>query len=89
MSATIHDDVIAILTKVLDRTPEAITAETPLTSLGVDSLGMVELIFDLEERFSISIPDSGRLAEMGLKMETVSELVDAVAELVRQRPNPS
>ena len=36
-------------------TPERVVAEAPLISLGVDSLMMLELMFEFEDRFGITL----------------------------------
>lgn len=36
--------------------PEKAVAEAPLAELGVDSLMMLELIFEFEDRFGIKLP---------------------------------
>ncbi|MES2948758.1 MAG: acyl carrier protein [Pseudomonadota bacterium] len=35
----------------------ALDAEMPLEDFGIDSLGLVELLFAIEDHFSISLPD--------------------------------
>lgn len=42
----------------LDLAPESITAEAQLAEIGVDSLMMLELMFEFEDRFGITLsPD--------------------------------
>lgn len=48
--------VIAILAAQLLLPPEDIPPDASVDALGLDSLGKVEAIFALEERFGISIP---------------------------------
>lgn len=38
--------------------PEKVVAEAPLAALGVDSLMMLELIFEFEDRFGIKLPSN-------------------------------
>ncbi len=38
-------------------TREQLTPEAQLSALGVDSLGLIELMFQVEDRFGISLPD--------------------------------
>ena len=49
--------VINLLSKALDVPEASITGQTELESLGADSLTVIELIFDLEEKFKIQIGD--------------------------------
>ncbi|UUU43751.1 acyl carrier protein [Streptomyces sp. NBC_00162] len=39
-------------------TGAAITPETDLRALGIDSMGAIELLFTLEDTFGISLPDT-------------------------------
>jgi acyl carrier protein len=51
----------------------------PLTELGLDSLQVVELTFDIEERFDVEIPFN---ANSDIEAKTVADLVKKVEELV-------
>ena len=35
---------------------DAIDVDAPVDQLGIDSLGLLEFLFELEDRFSVSIP---------------------------------
>ena len=48
--------------------------------LGLDSLGVMELVADVETRFGVSIP-----SEMFEKIETVGDVARAVTELQRAK----
>jgi acyl carrier protein len=37
--------------------PEKVQPDTDLTSLGIDSLSIVEFIFDVEDKFKVELPD--------------------------------
>lgn len=54
--AEIEAAVIAILARQLLLRPDEIAADAKVEALGLDSLGKVEAIFALEERFDISVP---------------------------------
>jgi acyl carrier protein len=54
--AEIETEVIAILATQLLLTPADIPPDAGVEALGLDSLGKVEAIFALEERFGIAIP---------------------------------
>jgi len=41
----------------MDNPPEALTAETRLDDIGIDSLGLLELLFELEDNYNINVPD--------------------------------
>jgi len=56
MRAEIEQAVIAILAQQLLLAPGEIAADARVDDLGLDSLGKVEAIFALEERFDIAVP---------------------------------
>lgn len=84
--AEIEDAVIAILAKQLLLAPSDISAEAGIEELGLDSLGKVEAIFALEERFGISIPfNANEPDQPDFGFASVPEIVDGVARLVAGR----
>ena len=56
--------------------PESIGEDSSLEELGLDSLGALELVFEIEEEFSVKVPDD-RIP--GLR--TVRDVCDGVEEL--------
>jgi acyl carrier protein len=81
-ASTIEEGVIDVL-KIVSRRPIAPTRESDLvTDLGFDSLQVLEVIAELEDRFDISIP----LNDMP-GTRTVGQVVTQVAALVHARPN--
>jgi acyl carrier protein len=83
--STTSDAVLEIVSNHTKVKAEDITPATLLDSLAIDSLGMVEMIFELEERFDIEIPESGNIAERFKKFKTPADIVAAVDELVLQK----
>lgn len=62
-------------------TLEGLKPSTTLEYLGLDSLDMVEFLFDIENEFAISIPDRE------FKVTTIQDMVDAVNRFIsEQRP---
>ncbi|WP_292898200.1 MULTISPECIES: acyl carrier protein [unclassified Nitratireductor] len=59
---------------------ETITLDTPLADLGIHSLELTEIIFDVEDEFNIEVEMN--TAEAWESMETVKDIVAAVRELV-------
>ncbi|MEM6759593.1 MAG: acyl carrier protein [Pseudomonadota bacterium] len=53
---SIKDKVIEIIAEQAVLEPSDVTPESTLESLGIDSLGLVESIFAIEEEFDIEIP---------------------------------
>lgn len=62
---------------------EEITLATELTSLGVHSLELTEIIFDLEEKYGIEIEMSTSDAWSSLK--NVGDMVEAVRVLIAKK----
>jgi acyl carrier protein len=80
-SISIEEGVIGVL-KSVSRRPIAPTLQSDLVAdLGFDSLQILEVIAELEDRFDISIPLNDVPAT-----RTVARVVAQVAQLVAERP---
>jgi acyl carrier protein len=67
-----------------------VTLDARLTDLGIDSLGIVEAVFAIEEAFNIAVPFNANGAGAhdtgaGFDMTTVGSIVAAVQGLIAQR----
>ena len=81
----IEHAVITILAEQAMQDPATITGEMTIEELGLDSLGLVEAIFAIEERFDISIPfNSTEPGALGVDLTSVASIVDAVKGLMAQ-----
>jgi len=70
--ASIQEQVYEIIQRKLGVNPEQITPEASFTEdLGADSLDTVELVMDLEEEFSLTIPE-----EVQEKLQTVQDAIE-------------
>ena len=58
------DTVREILSDNLDIDPETVTEDSTIESLGIDSLDMVELICELEDRLDIDFGEPEGLSTM-------------------------
>jgi acyl carrier protein len=86
---SIDNDILDILTKYAKLEGAKVTPDTKLEHIGVDSLLMVEIIFELEERFDITIPDPEFIGEQNRQFETAADVVRVVKELIQeQRQTP-
>jgi acyl carrier protein len=66
----------AILMKDYKLSPDRLTLDAPLESLGIDSLGTVELLWNIEDAFKIKLPsDPVDLPTLGDVVRFVDELV--------------
>lgn len=62
--------------------PEAVAPDATLETLGVDSLGLLELLFDIEDRFGIKMP-----AERPA-LSTVEDVAGYIDRLVVEQAGP-
>jgi acyl carrier protein len=77
----VADEVKGIIAKALKVPLDQLDSDTQLTDLGAQSLDIVEIIFELEEKFDISIPVPEGGPE-GLEYDTVGAVAQAVKRLV-------
>lgn len=83
--AEIEEAVIAILAQELLLPPGEISPDARIDDLGLDSLGKVEAIFALEERFGIAIPFNANEPDLPeFDFATVQQIVDGVERLIAQ-----
>jgi acyl carrier protein len=78
----IADGVIDVLKNVSRRPIEPALSSDLVADLGFDSLQVLEVVAELEDRFDISIP-----IDAVPSTRTVADVVDRVARLVEQRSN--
>jgi acyl carrier protein len=81
-SASLEDAVCDVLKNVSRRPIEPTLASDLVSDLGFDSLQVLELVAELEDRFDISIP----LNDVP-STRTVAQIVAQVARLVGERSN--
>ncbi len=73
---TTFERLSAILMKDYKLQPDRLTLDAPLESLGIDSLGTVELLWNIEDAFQIKLPpDPVELPTMGDVVRYVDELI--------------
>jgi acyl carrier protein len=58
---------------------EKLAATTKLENLGLDSLDIVDFLFDIENEFNIQIPDRE------FKVKTIQDMVDALDRLISEQ----
>ena len=82
----LQQKVIAILAEQAVLDVSDVTPDSTVESLGIDSLGLVEAIFAIEEAFDISVPfNANDPARSGFDMTSVASIVAAVEGLVAQK----
>ncbi|MCB1361531.1 MAG: acyl carrier protein [Rhodobacter sp.] len=85
-SDELNSRVIAILAAQALREPSGLTAGTTLESLGIDSLGLAEIIFAIEETFDVMVPFNANDPDAEtLDLSTVGSVCAAVTALVHDQ----
>ena len=81
----IEEEVLDLVGEQVGIDTQEIFLNSKLEDLNLDSVGIVELVFLLEEKFEISIPFEG-LDESELKrnFHTVSSLIDHLRKLLQK-----
>ena len=73
---TTFEQLSAILVKEYKLTPDQLTFDAQLQDLGIDSLGIVELLWNIEDAFKIKLPsDPVGLTTLGDVVSYVDQLI--------------
>jgi nodulation protein F len=83
MSDKIAETIISKIKAHASPDAGEVTLETELTELGIHSLELTEIIFDLEDEYGIQIEMS--TVEAWSNLASVKDIVEAVREIVRQK----
>ncbi|HDZ82360.1 MAG TPA: acyl carrier protein [Roseobacter sp.] len=76
------DQVIAILADQAFLDPSDVSIDSTLEQLGIDSMGVVESIFVIEEAFDISVPfNANQPGISGFDITSVASIVAGVERL--------
>lgn len=79
---SIKEQVIAIIAEQAMLEPSDIKLDNTLEDIGIDSLGLVESIFAIEEAFDISVPFNANDPNASdFDISSVGAIVEAVAQL--------
>jgi acyl carrier protein len=86
MSASVADRVIEIIAQQAVLEVTDIRLDASLEDLGIDSLGLVESIFAIEEAFDISIPfNANNPAASEFDITSVRAIIAAVEGLIARQ----
>ena len=86
MGENVKDRVIQIIAEQAVLEPSDVTMEQSLDDLGVDSMGLVEAIFAIEESFDITVPFNANEPEKSaFDITSVASVVAAVEKLVAEQ----
>ncbi len=85
MADSVKDLIVAIIAEQAVLDPADVKPESTLADLGLDSLGLVEAIFAIEEAFNISIPfNANAPGASEFDLSSVAAIIAAVEGLVAQ-----
>jgi len=80
---SIQDDVIAIIAEQALLEPGDVTPDSSLDDLGIDSLGLVESIFAIEEKFDITVPfNANDPTEGDFDISSVAKITESIQTLI-------
>jgi acyl carrier protein len=77
MPDSVTEDVLDVIAKTQRIPREKITLEGRFEELGMDSMDAVNILFALEDKFDITIPD-----EAAKKIRSIREMVEGVQKMV-------
>ena len=97
MTVEMLDEIKRIVAKRVEVPVEQVTHDTRLEDLGAGSLEVIEIVYDIEEKFGISVPikpgESSLVletetqgAKSSVKLETIGDIARAVQSLVDAKP---
>ena len=80
---SVQDKVIEIIAEQAVLDPSDITLDSTLQSLGIDSLGVVESIFAIEEAFDIQVPfNANNPSDSDFDISSVDSIIKGINVLV-------
>jgi len=84
MPSSTFDAIATVLAEKFHVDPSLVQPQSTLEALGLDSLGLMEFVFAVEDRFDVRIPEE-RLdpRQAGITLEHLAGLLD---EAVAARP---
>jgi acyl carrier protein len=86
MSDSVKDKVIGIIAEQAVLEPSDVKMDSTLEELGIDSLGLVESIFAIEETFDIQVPFNANEPEQSdFDISSVAAIVAAVEKLIAEQ----
>ena len=81
---TVKDRIVEIIAEQAVLDVSDVTMDSTLEDLGIDSLGLVESIFAIEEAFDIQVPfNANDPTESDFDISSVASIIKAVEGLVK------
>lgn len=86
MSDTVREKVVQIIAEQAVLEPADVGMDNSLEDLGIDSMGLVEAIFAIEEAFDIQVPfNANDPGDSDFDISSVAAIASAVERLVAEQ----
>lgn len=85
MNNSTNYQIKEILAKHTKMAPEDMPDDLPLENTEIDSLGMMEVMFDLEDAFDIEIPEPETIEERENQFRIIGDVVDHIESIIQQK----
>lgn len=83
---SVQEKVFQIIAEQAVLDPSDVTLDSTLDSLGIDSLGVVESIFAIEEEFDITIPFNANEPEKSdFDISSVAAIIGGIEKLISEK----
>ena len=88
MSVSVKDKVLIIIAEQAMMETSEIKLNMSVEDLGLDSLGLVEAIFSIEETFSVNVPfNANDPTASDFDISSVGAIIKAIDKLVMEKSN--
>ncbi|EAU51217.1 phosphopantetheine-binding protein [Amylibacter sp.] len=88
MSVSVKDKVLIIIAEQAMLETSEIKLNMSVEDLGLDSLGLVEAIFSIEETFSVNVPfNANDPTASDFDISSVGAIIKAIDKLVMEKSN--
>ena len=88
MAQSVQDQVIAIIAEQAVMDVSEVKLDATLDELGIDSLGLVEAVFAIEETFDVQVPfNANDPSDSQFDISNVQSMIKAVEGLVAAAGN--
>ncbi|MDA7846696.1 phosphopantetheine-binding protein [Amylibacter sp.] len=88
MSVSVKDKVLIIIAEQAMLETSEIKLNMSVDDLGLDSLGLVEAIFSIEEAFSVNVPfNANDPTASDFDISSVGAIIKAIDKLVMEKSN--
>lgn len=85
MTVSINQKVKTVLSKHTKMSVHEMADDLPLEQTQIDSLGVMELMFDLEDAFDVEIPEPASMEERKNQFRTIGDVVAIMESLVQKQ----